>query len=147
MQEGTNPLRTRTTTRLRAAALAASLCLWPGSASAHTLLSELLLKALLSDIQLAPPTAPFPSHEAHFQPILRPGEVAPGFQVNQLEIPLAMNSIIAAQLSSIPLGSSSGGFAYTFDPALGTFSRESSTFGSAFAERALTAGRGRWNAG
>jgi hypothetical protein len=119
----------------------------PTAASAHTLLSELLLKAILSDIVLAPPTGPFASHEAHFQPVLRPGEVAPGFEVNQLEIPLAMNSIIAAQISTIPLGSSSGGFAYTYDSALGTFSRQSSTFGSAWAERALTAGRGKWNAG
>jgi hypothetical protein len=114
---------------------------------AHTLVSELLLKMLLSDVVLAPPAGPFQSHEAHFQPIIRPGEVAAGFEVNQFEVPLAINSIIAAQLATIPLGSSSGGFSYAFDPALGTFSRESSTFGSAFAERALTAGRGRWNAG
>lgn len=129
--------------------LLAGVCvvLAPAPAQAHTLLSELLLKMLLSDIVLAPPTGPFASHEAHFQPILTSGEVASGFQVNQLEVPLAINSIIAAQLATIPLGSSSGGFSYTFDPALGTFSRESSTFGSAFAERALTAGRGRWNAG
>jgi hypothetical protein len=119
----------------------------PAAASAHTLLTELFLKAVLSDVQLAPPTGPFSSHEAHFQPVLRPGEVAPGFEVNQLQIPLAINSIIASQVSTIPLGSSSGGFAYTYDSALGTFSRQSSTFGSAFAERALSAGRGRWNAG
>lgn len=119
----------------------------PAPVEAHTLISELLLKALLSDIVLAPPTGPFTSHEAHFTPVIRPGEIAPGFEINQLEIPLAINSIIASQLATIPLGSSSGGFAYTFDPALGTFSRQSSTFGSGFAERALTAGRGRWNAG
>jgi hypothetical protein len=128
--------------------LAAALLLAaPAPAAAHTLVSELLLKALLSDVVLAPPAGPFASHEAHFTPVLRPGEVAPGFELNQLEIPLAINSVIASQLSTVPLGSSSGGFAYTFDPALGTFSRQSSTFGSAFAERALTAGRGRWNLG
>ena len=119
----------------------------PSAASAHTLLSELLLKAVLSEIVLAPPTGPFTSHEAHFQPILQPGELAPGFEINQLQIPIGINSIIAAQVSTVPLGSSSGGFAYTYDSALGTFSRQSSTFGSAFAERALTAGRGRFNAG
>ena len=62
-------------------------------------------------------------------------------------MPLTINSIIAAQLATIPLGSSSGGFSYTFNPSLGTFTRQSSTFGSAFAERALTAGRGRFNIG
>ncbi len=133
--------------------------LFPAVAQAHDLLSELLLKVLLSDIVLAPPTAGagggggggggggFQSHEAHFRPILNTGEVASGFQVNQLEVPLTINSIIAAQLATIPLGSSSGGFSYTFNPSLGTFTRQSSTFGSAFAERALTAGRGRFNIG
>lgn len=115
-------------------------------ASAQTPLSELLVKALLSDVVLAPPSGPFASHEAHFQPITN-GQVASGFGVNQLEIPLAMNATIVSQLSTLPLGSSSGGFSYTFDPALGTFSRQSASFGSAFAERALTAGRGRFNAG
>src|SRR5262245_48510499 len=133
--------------RLVIAAAAVAVCLAPVPAHAHTLLSELLLKILLSDIVLAPPTAPgFQSHEAHFQPVVG-GDLASGFQVNQLEVPLAINSVIAAQLATIPLGSSSGGFSYTFDPALGTFSRESSTFGSAWVERALTAGRGRWNLG
>jgi hypothetical protein len=119
----------------------------PAPAGAHTLLSELLLKILLSEIVLAPPAGPFASHEAHFRPILGTGEVAAGFQINQLEVPLAINSIMAAQLATIPLGSSSGGFSYTFDSSLGAFTRESSSFGSAFVERALTAGRGRWNAG
>ncbi len=131
----------------RLVVLAIALLLVPVPAAAHTLLSEMLLKILLSDIVLAPPQGPFASHEAHFQPVIRPGEVAAGFEINQLEVPLAINSIMAAQLATIPLGSSSGGFSYTFDPGLGTFSRESSTFGSAFVERALTAGRGRWNAG
>lgn len=131
----------------RAALLILAVLVLPASASAHTLLSEMLLKVLLSDIVLAPPQGPFQSHEAHFRPVLNPGEVAAGFEINQLEVPLAINSIIAAQLSTIPLGSSSGGFSYTFDPELGTFSRQSRTFGSAFVERALTAGRGRWNAG
>ena len=78
--------------------------LFPAVAQAHDLLSELLLKVLLSDIVLAPPTAGagggggggggggFQSHEAHFRPILNTGEVASGFQVNQLEVPLTINS-------------------------------------------------------
>lgn len=132
---------------LRGGVVVAMLLVAPAHASAHTLLSEILLKILLSDIVLAPPQGPFSSHEAHFQPIIRPGEVAAGFEFNQIEVPLAINSIMASQLATIPLGSSSGGFSYTFDSAVGTFRRESSTFGSAFVERALTAGRGRWNAG
>jgi hypothetical protein len=122
------------------------LLLVPQIAMAHTLLSEMILELLLSDIVLAPPTAPFPSHEAHFRPLLG-NEVAPGFDVNQIEIPLGINSTIISQLSTIPLGSTSGGFAYTFDPSLGTFTRQAGTFGSLFGERALTIGRGRWNIG
>ena len=54
---------------------------------------------------------------------------------------------ISSQLSSFPLGSSAGGFSWTFDPALGTFNRVSDSFGPVFAERALTVGRGRINLG
>lgn len=54
---------------------------------------------------------------------------------------------IGNQLSSLPLGSSSGGFTYSFDGSLGTFSRSTETFGPAFAERAQTLGRGRFNFG
>ena len=82
------------------AVLAITLCLAQAPVGAHTLVSELLLKLLLSDIVLAPPEGPFSSHEAHFQPVIRPGEVAAGFEVNQLEVPLAINSIIAARTNS-----------------------------------------------
>ena len=54
---------------------------------------------------------------------------------------------IGSQLSSLPLGSSSGGFTYGYDSSLGTFTRSTETFGPAFAERAQTLGRGRFNFG
>jgi hypothetical protein len=47
----------------------------------------------------------------------------------------------------VPLGSSSGGFTYGFDAALGTFRRTTQTFGPAFAERAATNGKGRFSIG
>src|SRR3954447_3949647 len=109
-----------TAKKLIVALAACGSVLLPRPAAAETLLSQLLLKVLLSDITLAPPSGNFPSHEAHFQPILSNGDVASGFEINQLEVPLTINSIIAAQLSTVPLGTSSGGFAYTYDPALGT---------------------------
>ena len=58
-----------------------------------------------------------------------------------------MNNLIGAQVSSFPLGSSAGGFSWTFDPALGSFSRVSPSFGPVFSERALTIGRRRFNVG
>ena len=54
---------------------------------------------------------------------------------------------MVVQLSTAPIGSSSGGFSYAFDPTLGTFRRASSSFGPLFAERAATIGRGRFSAG
>jgi len=54
---------------------------------------------------------------------------------------------IGSQLSSLPVGSSSGGFTYGYDSSIGTFTRSTDTFGPAFAERAQTLGRGRFNFG
>lgn len=54
---------------------------------------------------------------------------------------------IGSQLSSLPIGSSSGGFTYSYDATLGTFTRSTESFGPAFAERAATLGRGRINLG
>jgi hypothetical protein len=54
---------------------------------------------------------------------------------------------IGTQVANFPLGSSSGGFTYTYDAALGTFSRSTATFGPAFAERAVAAGRGKFSFG
>jgi hypothetical protein len=58
-----------------------------------------------------------------------------------------LNSLIASQLSSFPLASSSGGFVYQFDPALGVLTRVTESFGPIYAERADTIGRGRFNLG
>jgi len=54
---------------------------------------------------------------------------------------------IGLQTSLSPVGSSSGGFTYAFDSSLGTFSRTTNTFGPAFAERALTAGKNKFSFG
>jgi hypothetical protein len=50
---------------------------------------------------------------------------------------------IGSQLSLLPLGSPSGGFTYAYDSSLGTFNRTTQTFGPAFAERAVTVGKGK----
>jgi len=46
-------------------------------------------------------------------------------------------------VATFPVSSSSGGFTYRLDPTLGTVIRSSDSFGPFFAERSLTAGRGR----
>jgi hypothetical protein len=58
-----------------------------------------------------------------------------------------VNQAIMSQLTSLPLGSSSGGFTYAFNPEVGTFDRTSESFGPSLAERALTNGRGKLNFG
>src|SRR4051812_16839752 len=118
---------------LAVAALAA-----PAGAAAQSFhLRDLLTDFLREGITLAPPSGNFPSHEAHFI-----GEDSPQFQAMQ-----QFNGLIANQLSSFPLASSAGGFAYTYDPALGVFVRSTESFGPVYAERADTLGKGRFNLG
>jgi hypothetical protein len=67
--------------------------------------------------------------------------------LDRLQIADHIIQLAGAQLSSFPVGSSSGGFSWSFDSASGTFVRASNSFGPVFAERALTIGRKRLNVG
>ena len=78
------------------------------------------------------------NHTAHFQPDPESG---------QLVVPAQVNGALLTLLSTYPVGTPAGGFTYIFDPALGTLTRSSDSFGPSFAERALTAGRGKVNVG
>jgi hypothetical protein len=113
----------------------------PAQAQSSTL-SDLLPELILRGITLPRPGTSELSHEAHFSPI----------DANELNNPAVavvgnFNKLMIAQLSTFPLGSSAGGFTYTFDSALGTFRRASTSFGPSFAERAITIGRRRFSAG
>jgi hypothetical protein len=65
----------------------------------------------------------------------------------RLDTVLHINNLLAAQLSSFPLGSSAGGFTWTFEPVAASFGRASDSFGPIFTERALTIGRHKLNIG
>lgn len=54
---------------------------------------------------------------------------------------------LQVELGALPISSSSGGFIYRFNPALGTVERASDSFGAFFVERALTSGRGQTSLG
>lgn len=54
---------------------------------------------------------------------------------------------LLASLATLPVSTSSSGFAYRFSPALGTVERASQTFGPFFVERAVTAGQGHASIG
>jgi uncharacterized membrane protein YgcG len=106
-------------------------------ADARLPLSQILPDLIGNTIVLAPRSTPeVPSHAAHFKP-----------SPEQLQTPVQFNQQLVTLLSSLPFGSSSGGFTYNYDPSVGTFSRSSESFGPLFAERALTIGRERGSLG
>jgi hypothetical protein len=125
---------------LPAALLPAALVLLPaGPARGQDGSLSELLPRLLSEAVTMPSTVGTVAgnpHEAHFLPAAA-----------QLKAPYALNGALVTQLSTFPLGSSSGGFTYTTDPKTGIPERNSNNFGPSFAERALTNGKGRFSAG
>src|SRR6478735_9278876 len=48
--------------------------------------------------------------------------------------------LLLIELTTTPLSSSSGGFSYRFNPAIGTVERATGNFGPFFTERSLTIG-------
>lgn len=55
--------------------------------------------------------------------------------------------LLTVELSTQPTTASAGGFAYRFNPALGTLERASANFGPFYSERALRAGKGQASLG
>ncbi len=51
--------------------------------------------------------------------------------------------LVGLEVSTAPIGSSAGGFTFTFDPATRSFTRAAPSFGPLFGDRAITAGEGR----
>ena len=109
----------------------------PARAQSSEGLAGLLLRFFSpsNPVVLAPNTAnPALSHDAHFIS-----------QANAQATLRQLNAGIAAQLSTFPIGSSSGGFTFTFDESLGVYNRTTQSFGPIFAERPLTAGKGKFS--
>jgi hypothetical protein len=107
------------------------------SAAQDIPLSSILPVLLGNTITLQPSNLPDqPLHVAHF----RPG-------ADQLQVPAQVNQSLLTLLATYPTGTSAGGFTYTFDPALGSLTRSSESFGPSFAERALVSGRGKGSIG
>jgi outer membrane putative beta-barrel porin/alpha-amylase len=115
----------------------ASLCLLlPAGASAQLagLISRVIQESTIN--RPGPPGTPGGNHQPHF--LVGESLAASARQ---------MNVELGAQLLSFPLGSSSGGFSFTTDSMTGEISPSSETFGPAFAERAITLGKGQFNVG
>lgn len=116
----------------------AALVMLSAAAPAHSQgLAGLLLRFFspTNPVVLQPAPEPF-NHAAHFVS-----------QPNAQQILRQLNAGIASQVSTFPLGSSSPGFTFTYDSALGIFNRSAESFGPVFAERAITAGKGKFSFG
>ena len=117
-------------------ALAAALAVTASPAAADGL-ADLIPNLFGTEVRLASNPDPTRDHSAHFI----------DEQLALVATGQALNESLVTQLSTIPLASSAGGFTYIFDPALGTFTRSTDSFGPVFAERAQTIGKGKWNFG
>ncbi len=115
------------------ATLLAAPCLRAEDVSLARLFPNLLTRSVITPSSSGVAGTP---HEGHFYPALAQQSAA-----------YDLNKSLVTYLSTFPLGSSSGGFTYALDSATGIPSRSSSSFGPAFAERALTIGQGRFSAG
>jgi hypothetical protein len=76
-------------------------------------------------------TLPNPTHQAHFDS---------SFQQNFGPL----NAAIASQLTSLPIPSPASGLIYSFDKALGVYTRSARSFGPILAERADTIGKDKF---
>lgn len=124
--------------RVMAMAVAVSVAL-PTAARAQSL-SQLMLSQFLQQIA----TAKTPGGEGI---VAHTGTFSQNDLSGVTSLVQQVSAQIGAQVSNVPLGSSSGGFTYTYDVARGTFERSTQTFGPAFAERAETIGQGRLSFG
>lgn len=79
-------------------------------------------------------TLPNPTHQAHFDS---------SFQRNFGPL----NVAIASQLTSLPIPSPASGLVYSFDKALGVYTRSARSFGPILAERADTIGKDKFAVG
>jgi hypothetical protein len=87
-----------------------AMCLLPTAGFAQNApLASILPELLGNTITLLPSNLPDqPNHVAHFKP-----------GPDQLVVPTQVNQALLTLLSTYPVGTPSGGFTYTFDPALG----------------------------
>jgi hypothetical protein len=123
----------------------------PASAqSSGTNLADIVPNLILTGITLPGGEAPGNPHAGHFtlgNPTAGGSQAASRVDTAAVLAVEAFGDRFRSQFANFPLGSSTGGFTYTFDETSGTFSRSSASFGPAFTERARTIGRGRFSAG
>lgn len=98
----------------------------------------LLLMVASADAQ---PVASIPG------PNMRATLEAIGAAVGSPALSDALVSGTTLEIATAPLSSGASGLTFVYDPAVGTYTRLADTFGPAFAQRAITSGRGKLTAG
>lgn len=113
------------------------------------LLSNLILRDIVTPSNEGGAPGSVLIHDAHFSPFNRLylGALHQETGIPEVATVANFNRALATEIATFPLGSSSGGFTFEFDVSTGAFSRASSSFGPAFAERSRTMGRNRFNLG
>ena len=115
-------------------------------------LSTIIPGTIFAEISIAAgsgrPGSPHTAHFDVFNPLFGSitAETSAIYQ-SQIDLATQLNRSIGSQLSTFPLGASTGGFTFTLDPTLGTFSRSSDSFGPLFTQRAFTVGRKKLSVG
>ena len=111
----------------------------PSTGSITTGLAQLVPNLILTDIVLPEAGAPGNPHAGHFtlgNPTFggsQAGSQVDGPAIRAVE---AFGDRLRAQFANFPLGSSTGGFTYSFDEQSGVYTRNTQSFGPAFTERA-----------
>ncbi len=117
-----------------------------GSGDVANLLTDLILRGIV----LPGGDLPGNPHAGHFtllNPTFGGSQAASIPSEAAIRAVLAFNDRMTSQFANFPLGSSTGGFSFTFDESAGTYTRGSNSFGPAFSERSRTIGRKKLSAG
>jgi hypothetical protein len=113
-------------------------------------LADLVPNLILTGITLPGGDLPGSPHAGHFtlgDPTFGGSQGLSRSDQDAIRAVEAFGDRLRTQFANFPLGTSTGGFTFTFDEQSGTYSRASASFGPAFTERAQTIGRGRFSAG
>jgi hypothetical protein len=129
----------------------AAVLLVPTAAAAQTdTLSNLVPDLILKGITLPGAADPGSPHAGHFtlgNPTFGGSQSASRPDLAAIGAVEAFNDRLRSQFAIVPLGSSTGGFTFTFDETTGGYSRRNPSFGPWYTERASTLGRGKASLG
>jgi hypothetical protein len=113
-------------------------------------LATLVPDLILRGITLPGAGDPGSPHAGHFtlgNPTFGGSQMASQADTDTIRAVATFGDRLTAQFANFPLGSSTGGFTYTFNEQSGLYTRNTQSFGPAFTERAATIGRKKFSFG